>query len=92
MGHGFLKASEGVLLISRAPDFLLGLAHMFSLGPVRYTAFSRIKISSFKYHKYPRLSKFIQKNDPDVRMPRIFSDLRTKSAFYMCFHVKFWHD
>ena len=29
MGHGFLKASEVVLLISRAPDFLLGLAHMF---------------------------------------------------------------
>ena len=33
--------------------------------------------------KYSRLSKFIQKIDPNSRMPRIFMDSLDKSAFYI---------
>ena len=34
--------------------------------------------------KYSKLTKFIQKIDPNSRMPRIFMDLADKSAFYIC--------
>ena len=33
--------------------------------------------------KYPRLTKFIQKIDPNSWMPRIIMDLVDKSAFYI---------
>ena len=34
--------------------------------------------------KYFRLPKFIQKIDPNARMPRIFMDSLDKSTFYIC--------
>ena len=46
--------------------------------------------------KYSKLTKFIQKIDPNSRMPRIFMDSIDKSAFYVytnvCFHVLFCYD
>ena len=35
--------------------------------------------------KYSRLPKFIQKIDPNARMPRIFMDSLDKSAFYIIY-------